>query len=101
MSRRISEFFYPDLLEEQHRWSIDQLAFFYQTTEEEVITALAKANDKFANDPLSSNYSNADSNSDGHFGEELSTRPCGDVPGSPGEDRVESSAGVAFGGCPP
>ena len=46
MSLRISDFFWEDLLEEQHRWSIEQIAMFYQTSIEEVISALAKAHAK-------------------------------------------------------
>ena len=53
-------FFWEDLIEEQHRWSIEQMAMFYQTTEEEVISALVKANEKFATDPRSTCYSDSD-----------------------------------------
>ena len=90
MSSRISDFFWEDLIEEQHRWSIDQIAMFYQTTEEEVIAALVKANDKYSDDPRSTRYSESDSNNEGSTPNDLE-RPCGDVPSPAGKDRIESS----------
>ena len=90
MSSRISDFFWEDLIEEQHRWSLDQIAMFYQTTEEEVIAALIKANDKYAEDPRSTRYSEPDSDSEGSTAYE-DEAPRGDVSSDPGKDRIESS----------
>ena len=56
MSLRISDFFFIDLLDEQHHWSLSDIAMFYQTTEEEVQSALIKANAKFKEDPRSTDY---------------------------------------------
>lgn len=91
MSSRISDFFWPDLIEEQHRWSLDQLAMFYQTTEEEVITALAKANEKYSDDPRSINWSDPDGDNERSTSDEIKTAQW-DVPGNPGQDRFKSSA---------
>ena len=91
MSSRISDFFWPDLIEEQHRWSLDQLAMFYQTTEEEVVAALVKANEKYADDPRSTNYSEPDSDNEGFTADEIEGA-CGDVPSNPGKDRIEGSS---------
>lgn len=88
MSSRISDFFWPDLIEEQHRWSLEQLAMFYQTTEEEVVTALVKANEKYADDPRSTNYSEPDSDDERSTADETKGL-CGDVSGSPGKDRIK------------
>ncbi len=101
MSRRISEFFHLDLLEEQHKWSIDQMAFFYQTSEEEVITALAKANERYADNPLSVNYCDPEFDIDGCSSPEVLTPPCGDVQCPPGEGGAQGRPVVASGGCPP
>lgn len=84
MSQRISDFFWEDLIDEQHRWSIDQIAGFYQTSTEEVISALAKANEKYANDPRSTCYCDPDCNSDGHPSDSVLETACGDVQCSPG-----------------
>ena len=87
MSSRISDFFWEDLIEEQHRWSLDQIAMFYQTTEEEVIAALIKANDRYAEDPRSTRYSEPDSDREGPTAneDEASRR---DVSSHPGKDRT-------------
>lgn len=79
MSLRISDFFWEDLIEEQHRWSIEQMAMFYQTTEEEVISALVKANEKFATDPRSTCYSDSDIDGQGSATDSVPETPCGDV----------------------
>ena len=79
MSLRISDFFWEDLIEEQHRWSIEQMAMFYQTTEEEVISALVKANEKFATDPRSTCYSDSDIDGQGSATDSVLETPCGDV----------------------
>lgn len=101
MSRRISEFFHLDLLEEQHKWYIHQIAFFYQTSEEEVISALAKANERYADNPLSINYRSPDCDINRSSSETLSTPPCGDVQCPPGEGGAQGCPVVASGGCPP
>ena len=101
MSRRISEFFHQDLLEEQHKWSLDQIAFFYQTSEEEVINALAKANERYSDNPLSTNYTDPERNRESDCVDDLSTQPCGDVQCHPREGGAEGCQDVAFGGCPP
>ena len=79
MSLRISDLFWDDLIEEQHRWSIEQMAMFYQTTEEEVISALVKANEKFATDPRSTCYSDSDLDGQGSATDSVPVTPCGDV----------------------
>lgn len=79
MSLRISDFFWEDLIEEQHRWSIEQMAMFYQTTEEEVISALVKANEKFATDPRSACYRDPDLDGQGSATDSVLETPCGDV----------------------
>lgn len=89
MSLRISDFFFPDLLEEQHIWRIDQIAMFYQTTEEEVIVALDKANEKFKNDPRSLDYDLSDSDDKGPTADEIEAA-CRDVFGIAIEGRLES-----------
>ena len=85
MSLRISDFFWEDLIEEQHRWSIEQMAMFYQTTEEEVISALVKANEKFATDPRSACYRDPDLDGQGSATDSVSETPCGDVQRDPGK----------------
>ena len=90
MSSRISDFFWPDLIEEQHRWSLDQLAMFYQTTEEEVVAALVKANEKYADDPRSTNYSEPNSDDERSTADDIKGSR-GDVSGNSGKDRIESS----------
>ena len=101
MTRRISDFFLFDLLEEQHKWKIPQIAFFYQTTEDEVISALARANEKYATNPLSTDYCDPNSDSDGSLSqsdiEELQRCLLSD----PGEGRAEGGEGVVAGGEPP
>lgn len=97
----ISDFFDFDLIEEQHKWEISQMAFFYQTTEEDVKKALARANERLRDNPLSTNYTNPDSDSNGCVGDELSKRPCGDVQRRPGESGAEGCEGVAAGGSSP
>ncbi len=84
MSQRISDFFWEDLIEEQHIWTIDQIAGFYQTTKEEVISALAKANEKFKEDPRSVNYSDPDSDDDGRDADAVLRELYGDVQCSAG-----------------
>lgn len=79
MSLRISDFFWEDLIEEQHRWSIEQMAMFYQTTEEEVISALVKANEKFATDPRSTCYSDPDHDGQGSAIDSVSKTSHGNV----------------------
>ena len=91
MSSRISDFFFVDLIEEQHRWTIDQIAMFYQTTEEEVIAALVKANAKYKDDPRSTDYDLPDSDDQGSTADEAET-PCGDVLSSSIEGGPEGSA---------
>ena len=91
MSSRISDFFWPDLIEEQHRWSLDQLAMFYQTTEEEVVAALVKANEKYADDPRSTNYSEPDSDDEGSTPNEIEGA-CGNVPSNSGKGGIESGS---------
>lgn len=92
MSLRISDFFWEDLIEEQHIWTIEQMAFFYQTSTEEVINALTKANEKYAEDPRSTNYSDPDSDSERSDVDALLEEICGDVHGPAGKDRVEGSS---------
>lgn len=91
MSLRISDFFLEDLIDEQHIWRIDQIAMFYQTTEEEVILALAKANDKFKNDPRSFDYPYTDSDGIGHSPDSVFKAACGDVYGDSRQDRTQGS----------
>ena len=91
MSLRISDFFWEDLIEEQHRWSIDQIAMFYQTTEEEVISALVKANEKFATDPRSTCYSDPDLDGQGSTSHPLPETSRGNVQRDPAEARNQSS----------
>ena len=91
MSLRISDFFWEDLIEEQHRWSIEQMAMFYQTTEEEVISALVKANEKFATDPRSTCYSDSDIDGQGSATESVPETPCGDVQRDSGKARDKGS----------
>ncbi len=91
MSQRISDFFWEDLIEEQHIWTIEQIAGFYQTTKEEVISALAKANDKFKEDPRSINYSDPDCDDDGRDADSVLRELYGDVQCSTGKSGIESS----------
>ncbi len=98
MRKPIHKFFYDDLIEEQHKWSIDQIAGFYQTTKEEVINALAKANEALSDNPLSTCHLDTDSDTDGCISEGTSTRPSGDVHRHTGEAGAESCEGVAVGG---
>ena len=91
MSLRISDFFWEDLIEEQHRWSIEQMAMFYQTTEEEVISALVKANEKFATDPRSTCYSDSDIDGQGSATDSVPETPCGDVQRDSGKVRDKGS----------
>jgi len=91
MSSRISDFFFIDLIEEQHRWTIDQIAMFYQTTEEEVIAALVKANAKFKDDPRSTDYDLPDGNDEG-FDADSTETSCGDVLSVAVKGGLESSA---------
>ena len=89
MSLRISDFFFPDLIEEQHIWRIDQIAMFYQTTEEEVIVALDKANAKFKDDPRSLDYDLPDSDCEGFTADQIQ-ESCWDVFSPTIEGRLES-----------
>ena len=91
MSLRISDFFWEDLIEEQHRWSIEQMAMFYQTTEEEVISALVKANEKFATDPRSTCYSDPDIDGQGSTSNSVPETSHGNVQCDPAEARNKSS----------
>ena len=77
------------------------MAFFYQTSEEEVITALAKANERYADNPLSVNYCDPEFDIDGCSSPEVLTPPCGDVQCPPGEGGAQGCPVVASGGCPP
>ena len=90
MSLRISDFFLEDLLDEQHIWRIDQIAMFYQTTEEEVIQALVKANDKFKDDPRSFDYPYTDSDCIGPDSDSVFKAACWDVHGDSRQDRPEA-----------
>ena len=91
MSLRISDFFFIDLLDEQQHWSLSDIAMFYQTTEEEVQSALIKANAKFKEDPRSTDYDQPDSNNQGHP-VDASEAALRDVSSNPGKDWFESSA---------
>ena len=91
MSLRISDFFWEDLIEEQHRWSIEQMAMFYQTTEEEVISALVKANEKFATDPRSACYRDPDLDGQGSATDSVPETPCRDVQRDSGKARDKGS----------
>ena len=91
MSLRISDFFFIDLIDEQHHWSLSNIAMFYQTTEEEVQSALIKANAKFKEDPRSTDYVESNSNHQGHT-PDTSKASLRDVPSHPGKDWIESSA---------
>ena len=97
----ISDFFDIDLIEEQHKWEISQIAYFYQTTEEDVKKALARANDRLRDNPLSTNYTDSDSDRDRCSGDEVPTRPCGDVQCRPGESGSQGCEGVVAGGGSP
>jgi hypothetical protein len=89
MSLRISDFFFPDLIEEQHIWRIDQIAKFYQTTEEEVIAALDKANAKFKDDPRSLDYYLSDGDDQGSVVDQIEAS-CGNVLSSSIESWLKS-----------
>jgi hypothetical protein len=89
MSRRIADFFLIDMIEEQHQFSIEQMAFFYETNTDEVVSALARANERYADNPLSTCYCDSNSDGSGHAADQVPTRPCGDVQCPPGKDRVE------------
>ena len=91
MSLRISDFFWEDLIEEQHRWSIEQMAMFYQTTEEEVISALVKANEKFATDPRSACYRDPDLDGQGSATDSVPETPRRDVQRDSGKVRYKGS----------
>jgi len=91
MSLRISDFFFIDLLDEQHHWSLSDIAMFYQTTEEEVQSALVKANAKYKEDPRSIDYDQPDSNDQGHS-LDTSETPRRNVSSDSGEGRFKSSA---------
>ena len=91
MSLRISDFFFIDLIDEQHHWSLSDIAMFYQTTEEEVQSALIKANAKFKEDPRSTDYDQPNSDNQGHP-LDASKAAFRDVSSDPGKDWLESSA---------
>lgn len=97
----ISDFFDIDLIEEQHKWELSQIAYFYQTTEEDVQKALARANDRLRDNPLSTHYSDPDSNSDGCSCDKTPTRPCGALHRDPGEGGAEGCQGVVAGNGSP
>jgi len=101
MSRRIADFFLIDMLDEQHKFSVDQMAFFYETNVDEVVSALARANERYADNPLSTCYCNTDGDSGGHHACEIPTQSCGDVPSPPGQDRAEEREAVAAGSSSP
>lgn len=92
MSLRISDFFWEDLIEEQHQWSIEDIAMFYQTSTDEVMSALAKANEKYSDDPRSINYGLSDSDDQGSSFGSVSETSCGDVHGAARKNRVKSSS---------
>ncbi len=98
MKKPIHKFFYEDLIGEQHIWPIDQIADFYQTSQEEVISALNKANEAHSDNPLSTCYVDPDCDTNGCVGEGTTTQPRRDVQCSPGEDRSQSGSGVVVGG---
>lgn len=98
MSRRIAEFFLIDMIEEQHKFSVDQMAFFYETSTDEVIGALARANERYADNPLSTCYRDPNSDVSGHSACQIPTQPYGDVPSPPGEGWAEECQTVAVGG---
>ena len=91
MSLRISDFFFIDLLDEQHHWSLPDIAMFYQTTEEEVQSALIKANAKFKEDPRSIDYDQPDSDGQGHSVDTFKAARR-NVSSNPGKDWFKSSA---------
>lgn len=97
MKKPIHKFFWIDLVEEQHQWSLDQLAFFYQTSEEEVQLALLKANEALSNNPLSTCYLDPELDPDRSDIERDITQSCADVLGRPGEARAQSCEGVVVG----
>lgn len=101
MSRRIADFFLIDMIEEQHKFSIDQMALFYETSTDEVINALTRANERYANNPLSTCYCNTDGDISRSTADQIPTQPCGDVQCPPREDRVEGCQGVVAGSGPP
>lgn len=101
MTPPISDFFDIDLIQEQHKWTIPQMAFFYRSTEEEVKKALRRANDKLRDNPFSLNYTDPDSNDSGCSGGQLPTQSCGALLRDPGESGAESREGLASGGGPP
>jgi hypothetical protein len=101
MSRRIADFFLIDMIEEQHKFSVDQMAFFYETSTDEVINALARANERYADNPLSTCYCDPNSDRNGSAADQTPTQPCGDVQCPPGEDRAEGRQGVVAGSGPP
>lgn len=90
MSLRISDFFWEDLIEEQHQWSIEQIAMFYQTSTDEVMSALAKANEKYSDDPRSINYGLSDSDDQGSAIGPVPETPRRNVHGSTRKDRIKS-----------
>tara|TARA_X000000950_G_C13791914_1_gene609707 strand:- start:883 stop:1161 length:279 start_codon:yes stop_codon:yes gene_type:complete len=92
MSLRISDFFWEDLIEEQHQWSIEQIAMFYQTSTDEVMSALAKANEKYSDDPRSINHGLSDSDDQGSAIGSVSETSRGNVYGPAGKDRLKSSS---------
>jgi hypothetical protein len=97
MKKPIHKFFWVDLVEEQHQWSLDQLAFVYQTSEEEVQLALLKANEALSNNPLSTCYVDPELDPDRCDIQRDITQSCGDVHGRPGEAWAEGREGVALG----
>ncbi len=97
MRKPIHKFFYEDLIEEQHKWSKSEIAMFYQTSEDEVISALAKANEAQPDNPLSTCYLDPDSEPVGCLSEGTTTQPPGDVHRHPGEVRTQGREGVVAG----
>ena len=97
MKKPIHKFFWIDLVEEQHQWSLDQLAFFYQTSEEEVQLALIKANEALSNNPLSTCYLDPELDPDRCLIQRDITQSCRDVHGRPVEARAQGCEGVVVG----
>ena len=97
MKKPIHKFFWIDLVEEQHKWSLDQLAFFYQTSEEEVTAALIKANEALSNNPLSTCYLDPELDPDRCLIQRDITQSFRDVHGRPVEARAQGCEGVVAG----
>ena len=97
MKKPIHKFFWIDLIEEQHKWSLDQIAMFYQTSEEEVQSALIKANEALSNNPLSTCYLDPELDPDRRDIQRDITQSCRDVHGRPIEAWAQGCEGMASG----